>query len=813
MRIIKFGGSSVENPETIRSVADILKSRKNEQLLIIFSAFKGITNALIASGELAAAGNVKYRQVCQDIRNNHMQVILELVDPVSQDSIQSEVKEMLSEFEELAYGVYLLKELSLKTKDQLQSYGERLSGIIISAYLNGFGLKNTLIDSLRLIKTDENHGNARVLLKETYKNIEDSVSKEYNLIVASGFIGTTEDDVITTLGRGGSDYSAAIYAHALNAEALEKWTDVSGMMTADPRIVKKAEIIRSLSYEEAMELCHFGAKVIYPPTIHPLLEKSIPIIIKNTFSPEDPGTTIDNNEQKNKNAVIGLSSISDIALLTLSGSGMVGIPGFSRRMFTTLSYNKVNINLITQASSEHSITIGIDRADIAKAKKCMDEEFQHDISQGKISPIEVEKDLSIIALVGDNMKFQPGISGKSLHTLGRNGVNIRAIAQGSSEKNISLVISDNDVKKGLRTLHESLFDEGLRRLNLFMVGKGNVGGTLIDQIQKQQGELLKKHNVDIRVIALAGQRNMLFDEDGIDLCGWREKIETGDKMDLSIFCKTMKDFNLHNSIFVDNTAEEKVSDHYAEILKESISVVTSNKVAASSDLERVKNLKYLAKRYNTSFLYETNVGAGLPIIDTIQNLVKSGDVIEEIHAILSGSLTFIFNEFNENTSFTDIVKQAMKEGYTEPDPRIDLSGVDVARKILILAREAGLPLEMKDIQNNKFLPEKLINSGGVQDFLSDLLQEEDAMKSKFSEAKKNGNKLKYVASLVNGKANVGLTVVGDKHPFFNIEGKDNIVLIHTKRYGDQPLVIKGAGAGADVTAMGVFSDIIRLAKD
>jgi len=744
MKIIKFGGSSVADANAITKVKEILLTRRDEKLLVIFSAFKGITNALIESGEMAASGKVEYKDVCQRIRDKHMEVVMGLISSANQDSVQADVNLMLSEFEQLTYGVYLLRELSLKTKD---------------------------------------------------------------------FIGTTDDGIISTLGRGGSDLSAAIFANALNAEAMEKWTDVSGMMTADPRIVKNASIIRSLSYEEAMELCHFGAKVIYPPTIHPLLEKNIPIIIKNTFAPEDKGTRIGNHDEEVKSAVIGLSSISDIALVTLSGSGMVGIPGFSRRMFTTLSYNRININLITQASSEHSITIGIERNDIEQAKACLEEEFAYDIEIGKINSILIEEDLSIIALVGDNMKLQTGIAGKSLYTLGKNGVNIRAIAQGSSEKNISLVIADKDVTKSLRTLHEALFESGLVRLNLFMVGKGNVGGTLIDQIKLQKQDLLYDHNVEVRVVAIAGSKKMIFDEAGIPLENWKEDIKNGEDMSLDLFHQKMVDLNLRNSVFVDNTAEVSVSDFYEKVLENSISVVTSNKIAASSPYSRFSKLKALAKKRHVRFMNETNVGAGLPVIDTIQNLVKSGDKVKEIHAILSGSLTFIFNEFNADTKFVDIVKQAMKEGFTEPDPRIDLSGVDVARKILILARESGIPLEMDQIENKKFLPSEILDNGDVDSFLSGLVDFESEMQSKLKTASDNGEKLKYIAYLVDGKASVSLGSVDEKHAFYRIEGADNIIMIYTKRYGNQPLVIKGAGAGAEVTAMGVFSDIIRLAQD
>ncbi len=814
MKVLKFGGSSVANPENIEKVRNILSRRiKKEKILVVFSAFQGITNQLIQCAKLAAAKDINYKKECQSVRDRHLVAVLEMVGKELHATTEQEIKSLLSTLEELCYGVYLLGELSNRTKDQIVSYGERLSTTIISASFATHGIPNELLDPRKLIITDNNFTNASVNLPLTYQTIQQAYPRENQLTIVPGFIGATTEGITTTLGRGGSDYTAAIFAHALDAEVMEKWTDVSGMMSSDPRLVKSSQVINKLSYQEAMELCHFGAKVIYPPTIHPLLEKHIPILIKNTFKPDDPGTFIFKNENPKNGAVKGLSSISGISLLTLSGSGMVGVPGFSKRMFSALSKESVNIILITQASSEHSITVAINTEDTDRAVHSLNEEFVYDKSINKIEEIVVEHDLAIIAMVGDNMQYQAGISGKSLYTLGKNGVNIRAIAQGSSERNISVVLENKNVKKALNSLHESFFESGIKRIHLFLLGVGNVGGTLINQIQKQKKELLDKHLVDIKVVGMASSKKMLFNEEGIDLSNWKTQLDKSVKMEMNSFIFLMKKMNMRNSVFVDNTASKDVGDKYLEILQSSIAVVASNKTAASSDYSTYQKLKNYALKYNTSFLNETNVGAGLPIIDTIQNLIKSGDEIEEIHAVLSGSLNFIFNNFTSTTDFVDVVKAAMREGYTEPDPRIDLSGVDVQRKILILARESGMKIEMKDIENLPFLPEKLLNEGNVEDFLSGLITYGKTMEKKRKEAEERGEKLKYVASLIKGKASVGLQSVAKDHPFYMIEGKDNIVMLSTKRYQDQPMVIKGAGAGAEVTAMGVFADIIRLAND
>ena len=721
MRVLKFGGSSVTSPESIKKVCAIIRNElKSSRLAVVFSAFGGITNQLIACGEKAAAGDSNYRDECQAVRDRHIQAILELIPKESQEDVQNQVKLMLSDLEEMCYGAYLVKELSGRSKDHIVGYGERMSSYIVSEYLKAEGVNVAFCKSWELIKTDNNFTKAAVDMESTVKNIKVACPESIDLLIVPGFVGSTKDGQLTTLGRGGSDYTASLFAYSLDAKAMEKWTDVEGMLTADPRVVDNATQIETLSYQEAMELCHFGAKVIYPPTIQPLLEKQIPIYVRSTFHPEHPGTIINGSFSKNEGNIKGLSSIDGIALLSLSGGGMVGVPGFSKRLFSALASAYVNVILITQASSEHTITVGIQASDADKAMEMLQEEFGYDLQRGIVDPIHIEKDKSIIAIVGDNMRSQSGLSGKAFYELGRNNVNIRAIAQGSSERNISVVIESKDVQKALNSLHQSFFETQVKRLNLFLVGVGNVGGTLIQQIHNQQVTLLNDHKIELRVVGLANSKKSAFDVGGIDISIWKERLQEGREMTLREFCSHMIELNLSNSVFVDNTASEAVAAEYADILKESISVIASNKIAASSEQKNYELLKSLALKHSTDYKYETNVGAGLPVIDTIHSLVKSGDRINEIHAVLSGSLNFIFNGFTAETTFRDVVKQAMAEGYTEPDPRIDLSGKDVMRKILILARVAGYDLEMEQIESKAFLAEEVFSLPSVEDFVSGL---------------------------------------------------------------------------------------------
>jgi len=814
MKVLKFGGSSVATSENINKVISIVKesSYKNE-VAVVVSALGGVTDLLLEAGFLACAGNDTYKNKFIEIEKKHLLVIRELISVNNQSSVLGNVKKMLNKLENTLEGVFLINELSSKTSDKIVSFGELLSSYIITEAIKNNNLDAILKNSQDLIITNENFSNAGVKFSKTNATIQQFFNQNtHKIVVLPGFVAKTENGEVSTLGRGGSDYTAAIIAAATNASILEIWTDVSGMYTSNPKIVKEAYPIKNISYQEAMELSHFGAKVLYPPTIQPVLSKEIPICIKNTFDAKAEGTLI-TKVSANNNPIKGISHIENMALITLEGSGMIGIPGISKRLFGALSEQKINVSLITQASSEHSICIAISTNDVEKAKEAIDNEFSYEMEHQKVDPLTIEKDNAIIALVGDNMKSHQGISGKMFSTLGKNNVNIRAIAQGASEKNISAVIAHKDIKKALNTLHSEFFENQTKQLNLFVVGVGNVGGKLLEQIKNQQQYLLDNLKLQVRVIALTNSKKMVFNEDGIDLENWKTALNNGEKLNMDLFHEKVTALNFRNSIFVDNTANEAISNLYASYLKESVSVVTCNKIACSSNYSNYLKLKSLAREYNAPFLFETNVGAGLPIIDTLKNLIASGDKVTKIQAVLSGSLNFVFNNFNNETSFYDVVQQAGIQGFTEPDPRIDLSGVDVMRKILILARESGTKLELNDIENDSFLPKSSLAATTVSEFLETLKTEADHFNKIQQKAASNNCRLKYVAEFDNGKAKVGLREIPAEHPFYNLDGSDNIVLFFTERYSQQPLIIKGAGAGAAVTASGLFADIIRIGNN
>ena len=810
MIVSKFGGTSVGSAENIKKVIRIV-SEKNERTVVVVSALGGVTNLLIKASELALANDNAFIELIDDIEKQHFEAIDGLLDHDHQTVCKAEVAKTMNELKDVLSGVSLLNDLSNKSAARIVSTGEILSSFIIYRTMLQEGLDALLFDSRSLIKTNDDFLNAVVDYELSFKNINAHLAENSAKVqIMPGFIASNLKGETTTLGRGGSDFTAAIAANALSASVLEIWTDVSGMYTANPSLVKQAYPIEEISYLEAMELSHFGAKVLYPPTIQPALDKKIPILIKNTLSPNDKGTLITDKALRKDYTVKGISHIEDIALLTLEGNGMVGVPGISRRLFGALSQKNINVKFITQASSEHSICLAIDIAESELAKKAVDSEFEFEILQHKINPLLVENELAIIALVGDNMKSHQGISGKMFSELGNNNVNIRAIAQGSTEKNISAVISKKDVKKALNTLHAAFFEDQIKQINLFIVGIGNVGSKLLDQIRNQSDYLLKQQHINLRVVAVANSRKMLFEEEGIDLDRWKDQLENkGVTSDMNQFLEGIKELNLRNSVFVDNTANNEVPGFYAACLEQSIAVVACNKIACSSDLSNYQRLKYLSRKYNAPFLFETNVGAGLPIIDTLNNLISSGDQITEIQAVLSGSLNFIFNNFDADNSFYDVVVKAGEEGYTEPDPRIDLSGIDVMRKILILMRESGRKTELDEISNDSFLPEASREAGSVNDFMETLKTEAAYFEHLRTEAEKKNCRLKYVASFKDGEAKVGLQHIPEGHPFYNLDGKDNIVLFYTNRYVDQPLIIKGAGAGAEVTASGIFGDIIR----
>ncbi|MDT0559484.1 bifunctional aspartate kinase/homoserine dehydrogenase I [Ichthyenterobacterium sp. W332] len=816
MRVLKFGGTSVGSAEMITNVISILQTyAKKDRVICVVSAIGGITDKLIAAGHLAKDKNENYIHNYKAIKDQHLSIIKALI-PESNDTITREIKALLTELKNLLDGIYLINELSPKTSDKLTSFGELMSSLIVAEALKFNKIKATRKNSQDLIITNNKFTKADVNYMISHKAINDyfNDSKE-SITVLPGFISKSEYGEPTTLGRGGSDFTASIVASALKVNQLEIWTDVSGMFTSNPKLVKQAIPIKSLSYQEAMELSHFGAKVLYAPTVQPALDAKIPIVIKNTLDPEAEGTLIsDDIALVNSSPVKGLSHISDIALLTLQGSGMVGIPGISKRLFETLANEKINVILITQASSEHSICFGIESADAKRAKNAIHKTFEFEISQHKIDRLIVETDLSIIALVGDNMKNHQGISGRMFSSLGKNNINIRAIAQGASERNISAVIDSNDIKKALNCLHERFFEDHIKRMNVFITGVGNVGERLIDQIRKQETYLHDNLKMTIKIVGLSNSKKMVFNEDGLDLEQWPFKLrDDGENSSLKGFLKKAVELNLRNSVFIDITASDAVANMYGDYLKHNIAVIACNKIACSSDFDLYQNLKRLSLKYNAPFLYETNVGAGLPVIDTLNNLVASGDKITSIQAVLSGSLNFIFNNFNERKNFHDTVKQAQFEGYTEPDPRIDLSGIDVARKTLILARESGIPMEVDDVTNDSFLTENNLKAKSVDDFYKTLKADEPHFQKIFQAAKQKGCRLKYVAEYKKGKSRIGLKEIAKDHPFYNLEGKDNIVMFYTQRYPKQPMIIKGAGAGADVTASGLFADIIRIGNN
>jgi aspartokinase/homoserine dehydrogenase 1 len=813
MQVLKFGGSSVADVAAIELVVSIVSEKlSQDRLVVVISAMAGVTDKLIEIGTKAATHDEAYKILLKELETYHLDTARKLLPIHEQSSTLSVVKQKFNELEALLDGIYLLNEISTRTQDTLVSYGEVLSSLLVAAKFSFLPLASKLLDPKQIIVTNSNFTNAAVNFATTYQHCSAAVSDtNTKLFIVPGFIAANELGQTTTLGRGGSDYTAALFAAAIKASALEIWTDVSGMMTADPRIVSHAKPIEHISYQEAMELSHFGAKIIYPPTILPVMQAGIPVRIKNTFEQTAAGTLIENVSAPSSDFIRGISSIRQIALLSLEGNGMVGIPGFSKRLFETLATAQINVILITQSSSEHSICVGVKEADAFVAKALIDATFATEILNGYLDPLAVETGLSVVAVVGENMKSHPGVSGKMFGTLGRNGINVRAIAQGSSEKNITAVLSERDVKKAVNVLHETFFETTYKQLNVFIAGVGNVGGKLVAQIAQQFNYLQDNLRLQINIVGLANSKQFLIQEEGIDLSNWKDSLSKAALHGLDAYVQAIREKNLRNSVFVDVTANKDVAMVYASLLEKSIAVVACNKIACSSDYASYVHLKNLARLYNTSFLFETNVGAGLPVIGTLNDLLRSGDQITKIEAVLSGTLNFVFNNYDGTKPFADVVRQAQIEGYTEPDPRLDLGGTDVMRKIMILARESGKVIEMDDIANEYFLPMSCFD-GSVEDFYNEMLVQEQHFKNLYDAAAAVNCKLKFVASYENGKAKVGLQHIAPTSDFYHLYGKDNLVLFYSVRYPEQPLVVKGAGAGAEVTASGVFADLIRTAR-
>jgi aspartokinase/homoserine dehydrogenase 1 len=832
MQVLKFGGSSVGTTDAISKVITIVKERvQKTPTIVVVSAMSGVTDQLILLGQTAAQGNTAYQTMIQSLAQKHEDAVRVLLPTVQQATALNMVKALIQEIESHCAMLMNEKVLTLRMQDCLMSYGEILSSKIIAAAFEAEGVDQVWLDSRSMIKTNSSYTSAvvdRALTNQTIQAYFTIPTNQHALYMAPGFIASNAEGHTTTLGRGGSDYSGAIYAASINASILEIWTDVSGMMTADPRMVQNAKAIPNISYHEAMELSHFGAKIIYPPTILPVMHARIPLWIKNTFEPAHPGTCIENESPKDSNVIRGISSIKDICLLSLEGAGMAAIPGFTKRLFDALAKKQISIIIITQSSSEHSISVGVSVQDTHLAKIAVDAEFEEEINLQLLEPLIIEKELSIIALVGEQMRNHPGVSGKMFSVLGNNGINIRAIAQGSSEKNITAVVEAQDVPKAVTLLHEAFFETGYKQVHVYIAGVGNVGGKLIGQIKKQADYLQKHLKLKVNIVGIANSKKQLINTAGIDASHWMDQLSAASSGNthagtIQDFVNAILDHNLPNSIFVDITANATVADTYAQLLSHSVSVVACNKIACSSAYAHYAKLKALASKHHAAFLFETNVGASLPVISTLNDLIQSGDQVHKIEAVLSGTLNFVFNNYEggkDGKSFAQVVKQAQDEGYTEPDPRLDLGGTDVMRKILILAREAGHPLEMESIKNESFLPASCFN-GSVADFYSELEKQEPHFKQLYDAAAAAGCKLKFIAkfeSHANEKMNematakVGLQRIQPSSDFFHLYGKDNLVLFYTNRYPELPLVIKGAGAGADVTASGVFADIIRAAR-
>ena len=809
MKVMKFGGTSVGSATSILNLKKIVEAEQ-QPVVVVVSALGGITDSLIRTSQMAAKGDAAYNEEFQGIVSRHYELISAVI---SDDKVKREllnrVDSLLHDLGNIYQGIYLINDLSRKSEAAIVSYGERISSLIVTALISGA----VHFDSRSFIKTETKHGKYILDSEETDRLIKEAFAgKEYKAAIVPGFISTDkETGEITNLGRGGSDYTASLIAASLNAESLEIWTDVDGFMTADPHVIGKAYTIQHLSYVEATELCNFGAKVVYPPTIYPVCKANIPIRIKNTFNPTSEGTIINNEHHKSARLIKGISSINDTSLLTVQGLGMVGVVGVNHRIFRSLADAGISVFLVAQASSENSTSLGLRHVDAAPACEVLNSEFAKEISMGLMEPVCAVGNLSTVAIVGENMRQTPGIVGKLFQTLGRNGINVVACAQGGQETNISFVVKSELLRKTLNVIHDSFFLSEYKVLNLFICGTGTVGGSLIEQIEQQREKLMAEHSLQLNVVGIASSRHAIFDRNGINLSNYRDALAESPESNISMLRDGIIGMNIFNSVFVDCTASSDVATLYEDLLSHNISVVAANKIAASSDYSTYSRLKQISRIRNVKYLFETNVGAGLPIICTINDLINSGDKILKIEAVLSGTLNFIFNALSEEVPFSQTVKLAKELGYSEPDPRIDLSGKDVIRKLVILAREAGYTIEQADVEANLFIPQDFFNSS-IDEFWTALPSLDEEFEVNRRRLQSDDKHWRFVAKFENGKGSVSLCEVDRHHPFYHLEGSNNIILLTTERYKEYPMLIQGYGAGAGVTAAGVFADIMRIAN-
>ena len=809
MKVMKFGGTSVGSVSSVLSVKKIVEA-VNEDVIVVVSALGGITDKLIKTSRMAAAGDASYEKEMKEIVNRHIEMVYTVIPAGHEREILlDQVNELLSELKDIFQGIYLIHDLSPKTSAAIVSYGERLSSIIVAALIDGA----KWFDSRTFIKTEKKH-NKHILDSDlTTQLVREAFRELPKVSLVPGFISSDKQTgEVTNLGRGGSDYTASILAASLDADILEIWTDVDGFMTADPRVISTAYPITELSYVEAMELCNFGAKVVYPPTIYPVCHKNIPILIKNTFNPDAPGTIVKQEADHSSKPIKGISSINDTCLITMTGLGMVGVIGVNHRIFKTLAENGISVFLVSQASSENSTSIGVRNEDAMLACEVLNEEFAKEIEMGEISPMKAEGNLATVAIVGENMKHTPGIAGKLFGTLGRNGINVIACAQGASETNISFVVEGGSLRKTLNVIHDSFFLSEYQVLNLFICGIGTVGSSLIEQIHSQQEKLKQERGLKLKVVGIANGHHALFTRSGIDLSNYRAELEEkGIPSSPQVLHDEIIGMNIFNSVFVDCTASPAIAGLYKDFLSHNIAVVAANKIAASAEYDIYAELKYIARQRGVKFLFETNVGAGLPVINTINDLINSGDKILKIEAVVSGTLNYIFNTISADTPLSQTIRKAKEEGYSEPDPRIDLSGKDVIRKLVILAREAGYRLNQEDVEKQLFVPDKYFE-GSLDDFWKHIPELDADFEMRRQKLEAEDKRWRFVARWENGKATVALQEVGRSHPFYNLEGSNNIILLTTERYNEYPMLIQGYGAGAGVTAAGVFADIMSIAN-